>query len=503
MSRAQVGVPSVGVRRPLLALGCLALPSLLIAMDISLLTIALPRMGADLGATSTELLWITDIYGLLVAGSMITMGAVGDRIGRRRLIMVCAAVFAVASAIGAFATTPEQVILARAVMGIAGSGIMPASMALIGVIYHDQARRTSAMGVYLTCFLLGMATAPFVGGLLLAHFWWGSAFLLGVPVMVLTLLTGPHLLPELADPQASRIDVVGAGTSVAALLLLVFSLKQAVAAGPSLSAAASAVAGIGLGWSFVRRQVTSDEPLVDLRLLRQPHLVRIMAALLLTALLMGGTSIYVALYLQTVQARTPFQAAMWLLPQMVAMILASNLGPWLSRRLPRQIVVTGSLAVMTLGFACYCVIPVGAGGLPVLAVGTSLATAGIGAALPLLMDDVIAAAPSSRAGSAASLAQTCNELGISLGLVLLGSLGTVVYRARLEVSHTLASAEDGIVRAVTLATSTGDAELLTRARESYTAAFHVVGYVGLAVMAGVLVLVSRHRQELPGPDRPS
>ena len=490
---ADFPAPSAGVTRPRLALVALALPSLLIAMDISLLTIALPRMAADLDASATELLWITDIYGLLVAGSMITMGAVGDRIGRRKLIMICAAVFAVASAGGAFATTALMVILARAVMGIAGSGIMPASMALIGVIYPDESRRTSAMGVYMTCFLVGMATAPFVGGLLLSQWWWGSAFLLGVPVMLVTLLLAPRLLPEFRSPTPGRLDLTSAALSIASVLLLVFALKKCVAAGPSVLVAVTVVAGLAAGWQFVRRQLGAAEPVVDVTLFRQPHLVRVMLALLLTALLMGGTSIYVALYLQNVRGLSPLESAVWLLPQMVAMIAASNVGPWLARHLARRTVVLGSLGVMTLGFVCYTMLPEGPAGLPVLALGTSLATAGIGAALPLLMDDVITSAPPERAGSAASLAQTCNELGIAVGLVILGSLGTVVYRALLDSPADAHGAEDGIVRAVSLAVPRDDDALLAAARTAFTGAFHVVGLTGVAVMVVVLLLTSRRR----------
>src|SRR4051794_28688923 len=176
-------MPAGPVRRrtrdPRLALALLSLPSLLIAIDISVLAVALPRMAADLHPSPTELLWMNDIYGFMVGGTMITMGAVGDRIGRRRLIVACAAVFALASAAAAFSTEPWMVIVSRAVMGIAGAAIMPASMALIGQLFADPKARISAMGVYMTCFLAGMAVAPLIGGVMLQYWWWGSVFLLG------------------------------------------------------------------------------------------------------------------------------------------------------------------------------------------------------------------------------------------------------------------------------------------------------------------------------------
>src|SRR5262245_26397254 len=193
--------------RALLALAALALPTLLVAIDISVLAVALPTMGRELHASATELLWMTDSYNFLVAGAMLTTGAVADRIGRRRMILVCAAIFAVASGFGAFATTPLLVILARAVMGLAGSAILPASMALLGGLFVEEKARIQAMGVMMTVFLGGMAVAPFVGGVLLDHFWWGSVFLIGVPVMAVTILVVPRLVPESKAAAPAPLDL--------------------------------------------------------------------------------------------------------------------------------------------------------------------------------------------------------------------------------------------------------------------------------------------------------
>src|SRR3954452_9932359 len=187
-----VTTPTTTRNRALLALAALALPTLLVAIDISVLAVALPSMGRALHASATELLWMTDSYNFMVAGAMLTTGAVADRIGRRRMIMICAAIFAVASGVGAFATTPLLVIVARAVMGLAGSAIFPASMALLAGLFTEEKARIQAMGAMMTVFLGGMAVAPFVGGLLLAHFWWGSVFLMGVPVMALTIVVLPR-----------------------------------------------------------------------------------------------------------------------------------------------------------------------------------------------------------------------------------------------------------------------------------------------------------------------
>lgn len=478
-------------RNPRLALALLSLPSLLIAIDISVLGVALPRMAADLRPSPAELLWMNDIYGFMVGGTMITMGAIGDRVGRRRLIVVCATVFAGASAVAAFSTGPWMVIGTRAVMGVAGAAIMPASMALIGRLFPDPKRSVSAMGAYVTCFLVGMAVAPLIGGVMIEHWWWGSVFLLGVPVMLLTLVAAPRLLPEFRAPAAGRLDLPSAALCLASILLVVAALKMIVNSGWSWQPVVAGVAGVGLGTVFARRQHTLDDPLVDLSLLRRPGVASVMWVLFLTALLMGGTSIFSAFYLQSAQGLSPLRAALWLVPSMIAMIVAANLGPWLGRRVPPSRVVLGSLVVMTAGFLAYAMIPEGRSGILTVGCGAVLATAGVGAAFPFLMNDVISHAPPERAGSAASLAQTANEIGIAMGLVVLGSIGTVVYRSRLTSStgHADGSWVDGF-RA---AGSHHDTVLLRHVQDAFTSGFRAVGIFGVAVMAVVLLLQSLPR----------
>jgi DHA2 family multidrug resistance protein-like MFS transporter len=482
--------------RGLLALAALALPTLLVAIDISVLAVALPTMGRELHASATELLWMTDSYNFLVAGAMLTTGAVADRIGRRRMIMICAATFAVASGVGAFATTPLLVILARAVMGLAGSAIFPASMALLAGLFTEEKARIQAMGAMMTVFLGGMAVAPFVGGLLLDHFWWGSVFLIGVPVMAVTIVIVPRLVPESRAEVPAPLDLTSAALSLVAVLTLVFSLKRVVATGLDLPVIATAVVGLVLGTVFMRRQRVLAHPLLDLGLLARPRVRRTLTALFLVAMLMGGTSLFFNLYLQEVQGLSPLHAAWWMLPQMIAMILAANLGPWLNRHLPQRTLVVSMLSVMTAGFALYVVAPVSASGRPVVAIGGCLATFGIGAVFPILMDGVISGAPADRAGSSAAMAQLANELGIALGLTVLGSLGTVVYRARLDLPGS--TAEQSVIDGLREAGARHDPALLESVRSSFTDAFHVAGLVGILVMVVVLVLAARATRETAG-----
>ncbi|TDV47943.1 MFS transporter [Actinophytocola oryzae] len=476
-------------RGPRVALALLALPSLLLAIDISVLNVALPRMAADLHPSPTELLWMNDIYGFMVGGTMITMGTVGDRIGRRKLIILCAMVFAVASAFAAFATEPWMIIATRAVMGVAGAAIMPASMALIGRIYPDPKASVAAMGAYMTCFLTGMAVGPLVGGVLVEHWGWGSVFLMGVPVMLLTVVAAPRVLPEFRASDPGRLDVRSAVLCLASILLVVYALKSSVNSGFSWLVVAAACVGVVLGVVFVRRQKRLAHPLVDLGLLARPGVARTMWVLLLTAVVMGGTSLFVTFYLQSVQGLTPLVSAMWLLPQMAAMIVASNLGPWLGRRVAQSRLVAVCMGMMTVGFALFALVPDGPAGLAVLTCATVLTTGGIGAALPFLMNDVIAHAPPDRAGSAASFTQTANEIGIAMGLVVLGSVGTVTYRDRLGQAG--GSWVDGFAKA------TGDPTLLDHVRHAFTSGFHAAGATCVGIMLVVLVLTVRLRRRSP------
>src|SRR6188474_2903990 len=188
-------------RREWLGLAVIALPCVLYSMDLTVLELAVPRLSADLKPTAAQLLWILDIYGFLVAGSLITMGTLGDRIGRRRLLMIGAAAFGVASVIAAFSTSAEMLIATRALLGLAGATLAPSTLSLIRNMFLDQQQRTVAIGIWISSYSVGAAIGPLVGGILLEHFWWGSVFLIGVPVMVLLLVVGPMLLPEFRDPE--------------------------------------------------------------------------------------------------------------------------------------------------------------------------------------------------------------------------------------------------------------------------------------------------------------
>src|SRR5688572_7179148 len=222
----QLASETRATRREWIGLIVLMLPTILIAMDLTVLHLAVPSLSEDLQPSGSQLLWITDIYGFMIAGSLITMGTLGDRIGRRKLLMMGATAFGVASIIAAFSTSATMLIAARALLGIAGATLMPSTMSLIRNMFLDPRQRTAAIGIWVSGFSVGSAVGPLIGGLLLENFWWGSVFLLGVPVMGVLLIAGPLLLPEYKDPNPGRFDILSAALSLAAVLTTIYGLKQ-------------------------------------------------------------------------------------------------------------------------------------------------------------------------------------------------------------------------------------------------------------------------------------
>src|SRR5712691_3218087 len=259
---------SRATRREWIGLAVIALPCVLYAMDLTVLNLAVPRLSEDLKPTSAQLLWILDIFGFLVAGSLIIMGNIGDRIGRRRLLMMGAAGFGAASVIAAFSTSAGMLIAARALLGIAGATLAPSTLSLIRTMFRDPRQRTFAIGVWVSSYSIGGAIGPLLGGVVLEYFWWGAVFLLGVPVMALLLVVGPRLLPEFRDPNPEPVDILSAVLSLAGVLLVIYGLKRIAEHGAELVAAISIAAGVLVGVVFVRRQPKLAHPLIDLQLFR-------------------------------------------------------------------------------------------------------------------------------------------------------------------------------------------------------------------------------------------
>src|SRR6266540_3341193 len=387
-------------RREWIGLAVLALACVLYAMDLTVLHLAVPSLSADLRPSSTQLLWITDIYGFMVAGFLVTMGTLGDRIGRRRLLLGGAAAFGVVSVLAARSTSPEMLIAARALLGIAGATLAPSTLSLLFSMFADPRQRSTAIGVWITSFAVGGAVGPVLGGVLLERFWWGSVFLLAVPVMALLLVLGPRLLPEYRDPGAGRLDLVSAAMLLAAVLAVVLGLKLIAQDGLGWLAASSVLAGLVVGVGFVRRQLTLADPMIDLRLFRTQAFTASLATNLLGIFIVVGYFLFVAQYLQ--------------------LVVGSNLAPRILRHIRPAWVIGAGLALAAVGLGVLTQVGGSADAdLAILAAASLVVSLGLAPVFTATTDLIVSSAPPERAGAASGISETGAELGGALGIAIL------------------------------------------------------------------------------------
>ncbi|MER6170223.1 MFS transporter [Streptosporangium sp. NPDC001681] len=473
------------VNRAWLGLVILILPTLLVAIDTTALLLALPQLAADLGATNVQQLWISDGYGFMVAGFVITMGTLGDRIGRRRLLMIGGAAFAVLSVVAAFAVNPLMLIVTRALLGIAGATLAPSTLSLITNMFRDERRRGQAIAIWATCQFTGGALGPVLAGFLLQHFWWGSVFLVAVPAMALLLLAGPVLLPEFRSDQAGRLDLASVGLSLVAVFLMVYGFKQLTVESVPVVPAVALVVGAAIGFLFVRRQLRLEAPLLDLRLLRNRPFTAVLVGLAFAGIAMAGTGLLVTQYLQSVLGFSPFASAVLFAPMGLGVAVGTMAAPVLGRRMKQTTAIAGGLVGSALGSLLLVGVD-GASALPLVMIGITVLALGTGPLFALGTGLVVGSVPPERAGSAASMSETGNYLGGSLGFALLGVVAAVVYRSRMDgTSDSLA----GAVAASRHLPADQGAELLHTAREAFTAGLHMTGVVAAVIFAGLAVLI--------------
>ena len=504
-------VPAKATRREWIGLSVLALACLLYVMDLTVLHLAVPAMSADLQPTSAQLLWIIDIYGFFVAGSLITMGTLGDRIGRRKLLMIGAGMFGVVSILAAFSTSAEMLIVSRALLGIAGATLAPGTLSLIFHMFNDPKERSIAVGVWIGSFSAGSAVGPVLGGLMLEFFWWGSVFLLALPVMAALLILGPRVLPEYRDPDAGRLDPLSAAMSIAAVLAIIFGLKEIAQSGFAPMPVGAILVGLLIGIIWVQRQQHLADPMIDVNLFRIRSFNASLAVNFLSIFVMVGYFLFVAQYLQLVVGLSALEAGLWSLPSAVAFVVGSQLAPRIVQRMRPAYLIGGGLAIGASGLAM--LVQVGTtDGLGLLIAASVVTSIGLAPVFGLTTELIVGSAPPERAGAASGISETAAELGGALGIAILGSVGVAIYRAEMAAglpaavpAEAAATARDTLGGAVAVASELpGElgATVLRLAQESFVAGMHLTSGIATVIAFGlaVLAVVTLRNHRLGGGD---
>lgn len=488
---------TVAGRREWLGLAVLCLPTFLVSMDFSILYLAVPHLSADLAPSAVQQLWIVDVYGFLIASLLITMGTLGDRVGRKRVLLVGGAVFGAASVAAAFSTSPAMLIASRALLGVAGAAVTPSVLALVIGLFDDARQRSRALAVYLTCFMGGVTLGPVIGGALLDRFWWGSVFLVSVPGIVLLLVLGPALLPDQRGTDHGALDPVSVVLSLGAVLPSVYGLKALARDGWALAPVAVLAVGLTAGVVFVLRQRSLTHPLLDLRLFRHRTFSAALVLTFATALVGAGTLLLVTIYLQDVVGLAPLSAGLLLLVPNLLMIAGNLATPSLADHVRPAHLIGGGLLVAGVGYAMFTRAPATSGPRTIF-VAMCVVMVGTAPLAALCNHLAMGAVPAEESGSGAAVLQTTVELALGLGVAVLGALATVVYRSELDDALSAlpagpaGAAREGVTGAVAAAADLPagqGSDLLAEAREAFTAGLHAAGVVS-AVLYAVLALLA-------------
>ncbi|MGW7432640.1 MFS transporter [Streptomyces sp. NPDC054861] len=497
MSRTLRTSPTTGteVKSPgrWLALSVLVLAVLLVAVDATVLGLATPALSEDLKPSGTQLLWIGDIYSFVIAGLLVSMGSLGDRIGRKKLLLIGATAFGAVSVLNAYATSPEMMIVARALLGVAGATLMPSTLALIRNIFHDPKERSLAIGIWGATASAGAAVGPVVGGALLQHFWWGSVFLINLPVMAALVLVGIKLLPESRNPVAGPWDLVSVGLSLVGVIGVVYAIKELASHGPTWEVGASAAIGAAALYAFVRRQHTLTAPLLDMRLFKHRGFSGAVLADLLTVFGLSGLVFFLSQFLQLVQGRDPLEAGLAELPAAIGAVATGLVAGRYARRFSVRGIVAGGLGAIGLALAVITVVHQDTG-YPLL--GAALLVVGLGAGFSFTVtaDVILSSVPKEQAGSASAVSETAYELGAALGIALLGSIVTGVYRGFTAPAgvpaDAAAAAHESLGGAVEVSAGLAPetaTSLVSAAQKAFVDGLNIAAGVGAAVLLATAV----------------
>ncbi|MEU8703109.1 MFS transporter [Streptomyces sp. NPDC048680] len=483
------------LRRPgrWIALSVLVLAVLLVAVDATVLGLATPFLTEDLKPSGTQLLWIGDVYSFVIAGLLVSMGSLGDRIGRKKLLLCGATAFGAVSVLNAYASTPEMMILARALLGVAGATLMPSTLALIRNLFHDARERSLAIGIWGAMASAGAAVGPVVGGFLLEHFWWGSVFLINLPVMAVLVVVGIKMIPESKNPAPGPWDVVSVLLSLVGMIGVVYAIKELAAHGGSWPVALAGIGGAAALVWFVRRQFRLPAPLLDMRLFHHRGFSGAVLADLLTILGLSGLVFFLSQFLQLVQGRGPLEAGLAELPAAVGAVTAGLLAGVTARRFSVRSVVSGGLAAIGLSLAAVAAIHKDTA-YPLI--GALLLVVGVGAgfAFTVTSDVILSSVPKEHAGSASAVSETAYELGAALGIALLGSIVTGVYQdfatpAGVPAPTSSAAHESlgGAVEAAKTLTEQQGTALVYAAQDAFVDGLRLASVFGAAVLLATAV----------------
>ncbi len=476
-------------------LALLSLPTIMLGLDLTLLHLALPALALDLNPTSVQALWIMDAYGFFIAGFLITMGTLGDRIGRRKMLLIGAVAFAMASVVAAFSTSATMLIVARAALGVAGATLMPSTLALISNLFADPRQRALGIGIWATMWGVGSALGPVVGGLMLEWFWWGAAFLLVVPAVFLLVLLGPFVLPEYRSLDAERVDLVSVLLSLSATLPFVYGVKQIAKEGLVLDAGSAIIVGLLFAWLFVRRQRRLSDPLLDLSLFSNRAFSAALAVLLFGLVAVGGTMLLVAQFLQLVVGYSPSDAGLWMGLAALAMIIGGIGAPLLARVIRPGFVVAGALALSAVGYLLLAQVTDTSMGVLLAVVSLALAYLGNGTIAALGTDLAVGTAPAGKAGSASAMTEMVQDLGISFGIALLGSIAGTIYQRTITplfAGDLPAGARDAVADSLWAASASASevpADLIAHAQAAFVAGLQGAALFS-AASVGVLAVIS-------------
>lgn len=489
MTDTKTSPPGLSFARRWAAAAVLSVSLLVITVDLTILNIAIPDLSADLRPSAAQQLWIIDAYSLVLAGLLVSTASLGDRFGRKRMLMLGYAVFGVASLLVLWADSPGQVIALRALLGVGGAMIMPTTLSLLRVIFTDPAERAKALGVWAAVSGIGAAIGPIAGGILLENFSWRAAFLVNVPFMAIVLIAGAIILPESKVPSPGRWDYLGAILSITGMVALVWSIKRfakdhTLASAPALIALLIAVIALSL---FVYRSLHRPDPLLDVRLFRRRQFSAAILAALGVMFAMAAALLLLAQWMQLVEGYRPIETGVRLLPVAVAATVASIAAPWLARKLNARIVLSGGLALAAIGMILIDV----AGELtyasmvaPLILVGAGMGSMTIASAM------IMSGTPEDKAGNAAALEETSYDLGNVLGVAILGSVAAMLYTANADFgaipgvdAATAEAAGESLGAAMAIAQQAQLPELAQHAATGFTQSLQTTGLIGGVILA--------------------